>query len=99
MVQKSESDIFLEDIRKNIEEVGAINIYKSSSISNISSEVLRDAFLAVPKILTNLFNLQFEYAEIPDVWKIPKVTLLRKAGNLKYVNKLRPISLLPLPWI
>ena len=101
-IQNAEkSETTLENIGTNEEEViklcKAININKSSSVLNVSSEVLRDAFLAVPNILTNLFNLSFELAEIPDAWKIAKVTPLPKAGNSKYVNNLRPISLLPLP--
>ena len=95
------TDTILEDIRTNIDEViklcNLININKSSSVENVSSEILRDAFLAVPNILTNLFNLSFELAEIPNVWKMAKVTPLPKAGNSKSVNNLRPISLLPLP--
>ena len=95
------TDFILEDIRTNIDEVkklcNNININKSSSISNISSGILKDAFLAVPEILTNLFNLSFELAEIPDVWKVAKVTPLQKTGDSKNVSNLRPISLLPLP--
>ena len=75
----------------------AININKSSSIPNISSKVLRVAFLAISEKLTDLFNFSFENSEIPDVWKVAKVTPLPKAGNSKNVSNFRPISLLPLP--
>ena len=74
-----------------------ININKSSCIEHLSSEILRDAFLAVPQTVCDLFNLSFELAEVPDVWKIAKVTPLPKTGNPKDVSNLRPISLLPLP--
>ena len=68
-----------------------ININKASCIDNISSEILRDAFLAV-----NLFNTFFTTATIPDSWKIAKVTPLQKPGNRSLVTNLRPISILPL---
>ena len=97
----NKTDFILDDIRTTIEEVvnlcKNININKSSSIPNISSEVLRDAFLAIPDIVTEIFNLSFEHAEIPDEWKIAKVTPLPKAGKSNNVSNLRPISLLPLP--
>ena len=90
----------LENVSTNIEEIIAlcknININKSSCINNLSSEILRDAFLAIPEKLVVLFNLSFETGEIPDVWKIGKVTPLQKPGNKNLVNNLRPISLLPL---
>ena len=97
----NKTDFILDDIRTTVEEVVSlcknININKSSSIPNISSEVLRDAFLAIPDIVTEIFNLSFEDAEIPDEWKIAKVTPLPKASNSNNVSSLRPISLLPLP--
>ena len=73
-----------------------ININKSSCIPNISSEILRDAFLAIPDKIVNMFNLSFELGALPDEWKIGKVTPLQKAGLKSSVSNLRPISLLPL---
>ena len=91
----------LPNFETNLDEVTKlckeININKSSSIDNLSSEILRDAFMAIPEKVVELFNLSFERAEIPDVWKIAKVTPLPKAGKSNDVSNLRPISLLPLP--
>ena len=95
------TDKTLANIRTNIDEVmklcNDINIDKSSSILNLSSEILRDAFLALPEKLVELFNLSFELSEVPDEWKIAKVTQLPKAGKSNDVSNLRPISLFPLP--
>ena len=44
-----------------------------------------------------LFNLSFTNSEIPDCWKVAKITPLQRAGNKKDVSNLRPVSLLPLP--
>ena len=74
-----------------------ININTSSSVDNLSSEILRDAFLCIPIRIMELFNLSFTNSEIPDSWKVAKVTPLQKAGNKKEVSNLRPVSLLPLP--
>ena len=74
-----------------------ININKSSCIDNLSSEIIRDAFLAIPTKVVELFNLSFELSEVPKLWKVAKVTPLPKAVNTKEVCNLRPISLLPLP--
>ena len=68
------------DICKNI------NINKASSVDNISSEVLRDAFLAVPEKLCLLFNTCFNTASIPNCWKYAKVTPLPKGGNSQSVS-------------
>ena len=73
-----------------------ININKASCIDNISSEILRDAFMVLPARLCSLFNICFNTAVIPSEWKIAKITPLPKSGNSKLVSNYRPISLLPL---
>ena len=78
------------DICKNI------NINKVSCVDNISSEILRDAFLAVPEKLCIFFNTCLNSATIPNCWKYAKVTPLPKGGNNQVVSNYRPISLLPL---
>ena len=48
-------------------------------------------------MIVSMFNLSFELAEVPVVWKVAKVTPTPKACKSKDVNNLRPFSLLPLP--
>ena len=95
------AEVFLGDMKTNLDEIiklcQEININKASCIEHLSSEILRDAFLAIPETLMELFNLSFELSEVPSDWKVAKVTPLPKAGNSKDVSNLRPISLLPLP--
>ena len=90
----------LSDIETTTEEVvdicKNININKASCVDNISSEVLRDVFLAVPEKLCIFFNTCFNNASIPTCWKYAKVTPLPKGGNAQTVSNYRPISLLPL---
>ena len=90
----------IEKISTNIDEVtklcNEININKASCIEHFSSHILPDAFLAVPNKVVDLFNCSFNTAEIPTMWKIAKVTPLKKAGNSNDVSNLRPVSLLPI---
>ena len=79
-----------------IEICKGINVNKSSCIDNVSSEILRDVFLAVPEKLCVFFNNCFTAAAIPDSWKHAKITPLPKGGNDQIVTNYRPISLLPL---
>ena len=90
----------IESINTNVDEIiklcSGININKSSCIEHLSSQILRDAFLAVPMKVVELFNLSFSTSEIPAKWKIAKVTPLRKAGISNDISNLRPVSLLPI---
>ena len=74
-----------------------IDIYKSSSIDNLSSRILKVAFLALIPQMTYLYNKSFSCNIFPNSWKIAKVIPLQKSGDSSDVNNLRPVSLLPLP--
>ena len=74
-----------------------IDVYKSSSITNISSGVLKDAFLVILPQLVHMFELSFTTSIFPDSWKVANIIPLQKPGDPTDVNNLRPISLLPLP--
>ena len=74
-----------------------IKPFKSSSIHQLSSKVLKDAFLVISTQLTHLFNLIFTTGVYPDIWKRANVIPLFKGGDLTNVNNYRPISLLSLP--
>ena len=95
------TNLLMGDIKTDIQEImnlcKDININKSSGIEHLSSEIVRDAFLATPRKVVELFNLSFNPCEVPIDWKIAKVTPLPKAGNSKDVSNLRPVSILPLP--
>ena len=90
----------LGDLRVNeqmVEKlVNDININKASSIPNISTNILKDAFLVLIPQLTFMYNLSFETGIFPDAWKIANVIPLRKGGDPTDVGNLRPISLLPI---
>ena len=74
-----------------------INIYKSSSINNISSRIIKDAFLAIPEKVCFLFNLSFNTGIFPRDWKCATIVPLQKEGSKSDVSNLRPVSLLPIP--
>ena len=74
-----------------------INTSKASSIENINSVVLKDAFLILLPQLVKLYQLSLTVCVFPDSWKVANVIPLQKPGDPTNVNNLRPISLLPLP--
>ena len=74
-----------------------IQVYSSSAIKNLSSNVLKDAFLALPEQITYMYNRSLATGIFPPKWKIATVIPLQKDGDKSDVNNLRPISLLPLP--
>ena len=77
--------------------VKSINTSKSSGITNLSSKLLKEAFLVLTKHLTFLFNLSLGNLLYPDDWKQALVVPIPKQGDSHSVSNYRPISLLPLP--
>ena len=77
--------------------IADINVHKSSAIDNVSSRVLKDAFMVLVPQLLYMYNQCLRLNVFPDSWKIANIVPLQKPGNPADVNNLRPISLLPLP--
>ena len=74
-----------------------IDVKKASSIENLSTRVLKDAFMTLIPQLTYMYNLSFMLRTFPDSWKISNVVPLQKSGDPTDVNNLWPVSLLALP--
>ena len=74
-----------------------IDTNKSSCITNISSKVLKDAFLTLIRQSTYLLNVSFRTGIFPDCWKLANIIPLFKGGNRNNEGNFRPVSLLPLP--
>ena len=74
-----------------------INTNKSSAINNLSSKILKMAFLTLSKQFTYLLNLSLTSSRVPNAWKKATITPLYKSGDMTQCNNYRPISILPLP--
>ena len=97
-----ESDVSLENIEiLSNEKVAAlvkdIDICKSSGVTDVSSRLLKDGFIALIEQLTFILNLSLKTSVFPDVWKVARVRPIPKTGDLTNVNNIRPISLTALP--
>ena len=97
----SENEATLDNMSTTIDEViklcKEIDVNKSSAMENLPSKVIKDAFLAIPEIITKLMNLSLSSGSFPFSWKIANIIPIPKNGDSSDVNNLRPISLLPLP--
>ena len=74
-----------------------INISKSSGLENVSSFIVKEAFLAILPEITHMFNLSLDTSLFPTEWKKALIVPIPKTGDLTLVKNFRPISLLPLP--
>ena len=74
-----------------------INIHKASSVSGLSSRILKDAFISQVDKLKYLFDVILKKGIFPSEWKYASIIPLKKVANTNSVSDLRPISLLPLP--
>ena len=59
-----------------------IDTSKSSSITNVSTKVLKDAFTVLIPQLVHMYTLSFDKGSFPDSWKIANVIPLKKGGGL-----------------
>ena len=72
------SDVILRNVIVNEIEINKacheINVNKSSSIKNVSSRIIKDAFLGIPHILQYLIQQIFDTGIFPDCWKVANIT-------------------------
>ena len=71
----------------------AIDVNKSSALTNIKTMVLKDAFLSKLPELRWLFNCSLQYSIFPDNWKLSSIVPLPKVNNPKLASELRPVAL------
>ena len=95
------TNLRLDDIIIGVDEViklsKEIDITKSSAIENVSSRIIKDAFLAIPVKVCQLFNASIAQGVFPSEWKYATIVPLQKEGDRANITNLRPVSLLPLP--
>ena len=97
----NKANIQLPDIVTTHDEIvklcKEIKIHKASSITGLSSRILKDVFLSHTDKLKYIFDQILELCIFPTEWKCATIIPLKKGNNTRSVTDLRPISLLPLP--
>ena len=73
------------------------SLVKSSGLEEISTRLLVDAFYGIPDKMVKLFNLSLTKCQIPECFKMARITPIPKKGDITLMNNLRPISNTPLP--
>ena len=94
-VEGSLSQNFDQDTVENITK--SIDIYKSSGLADLGSELIRDAFLSLNVELTHLLNESLSQGIFPLKWAIGNITPIPKEGSPLDPGNWRPITILPLP--
>ena len=74
-----------------------INISKSSAYTDISSRLLKDAFIVLTRELTHRYNTSIDCGIFPKDWGLAEVTPIPKTGDLSNAKNWRPISQIKLP--
>ena len=75
-----------------------IDISKSAALGDLSTRLLKDAFLCITLELTHLYNLCLDKGIFPQKWGIGIVSPIPKTTSLsKNPKDWRPITQIPLP--
>ena len=76
------------------EMLSTLDTTKSSGQSEISARMLKETALSMTPAVTQLFNISISLGELPDEWKIARVSPIPKSSNRSDPSNYRPISLL-----
>jgi len=69
---------------------------RSTDINDLSSWLIKQCYLPVVDIFTELINESFQTGVFPQVYKLAKVIPIYKKGNTLDITNYRPISILPI---
>ena len=67
---------------------------KANGHDDISTRMLKETALSITPAVTQLFNISIRLGELPDEWKIARVTPIPKSRDHSVPGNYRPISLL-----
>jgi len=68
---------------------------KATGLDGFSARMLKMAAPGISDSVTSLFNVCLESGQMPDEWKLAKVTPVPKVSSPDSTDKYRPISVLP----
>lgn len=83
-------------IRRVTEFINKIDPQKSTGFIGMPAKLLKITFQCLRDGITELLNLCLDTTVFPQVWKRAITVCIPKSGDTKYLNNLRPISLLPI---
>ena len=69
---------------------------KSCGVDNLAAGYLKDSAINIAKPLTYIINLCLVQGEVPEDFKIGKVTPIHKSGAKNIMDNYRPVTVLPL---
>ena len=75
-------------------ELSSLHLQKATGMDTISPKVLRDSADIITPLITHIVNLSITTGNVPDDFKVAKVTPLYKKNDKLDVGNYRPVSVL-----
>ena len=69
---------------------------KSRGLDQVSVRLLIGGATVLSEHLTYLFNMSITNAEVPEMWKVKRVSPIFKSGSKLSCSNYRPISIQPI---
>lgn len=79
-----------------LEIVKDLKSNKSSGVKDLNTRCIIDAMRAIPNIFVKICNKSLHEGKFPTVCKTARITIIPKKGDIRVLDNLRPISILPI---
>ena len=80
-----------------VKQIMTLKNGKSTGLDQISVRLLKGGATVLSEHLTYLFNMSITNAEVPEMWKVKRVSPIFKSGSKLSCSNYRPISIQPIP--
>lgn len=82
------------NVEKFLEIVDELSYTKSSGVDDLNSRLIIDAMKGIPDIFVNICNKSLQSGIFPTSCEVARITVIPKKGDTRYLDNLRPISIL-----
>ena len=83
-------------VNNTFKKLKSLQRNKACGVDNLPPGFLKDVAINIAKPLNHVINLCLKYGEIPEDFKIGKVTPIFKSGSKHQLDNYRPITVLPI---
>ena len=93
-VQKDDFKLEMVTPTEVFKKLSTLHLHKATGLDTIPPRFLRDSAPTITPIITHIINLSIQHGQVPEDFKLARVTPIHKKGSTLEPGNYRPVSIL-----